>query len=214
MKRIILINIFVFFYSVYSFSQNIEIFFYDNAQKEFYKAYFQLNDFSYTEEESFIKLSLDFSLLKKILQMEKLKIDIIQNNIRNETTTKTIAGEPFYRQYVEISSDGQICIKEDRETEGRIVYDPTHPDSQKAGQLIGYVIYPNVFLENEYYDLFCSKFLFNSIVEYIQRNNLAMLVEKIPINSLEELHYLQRLEKCKRFYEEFILKDRFGLNLR
>jgi len=86
------------------------------------------------------------------LKAQRIRINVIANNIANAQTTRTAQGGPFRRQMV-IFRGGQIRpganpqrvgvrvkhIVSDR-TPFRQVYDPSHPDADGAG----YVSYPNV----------------------------------------------------------------------
>ena len=50
--------------------------------------------------------------LLQILSYYYLKMQIIEININNKDTTKTLNGSPYKRQWVEIDSNGNISIKE------------------------------------------------------------------------------------------------------
>ena len=91
---------------------------------------------------------------------QKLRTDIISQNIANVSSTRDANGNLYHRKTVVfeekgipsfsevlstatgISGDGVKASKivEDRETEDRKVYDPSHPDADEDG----YVTYPNV----------------------------------------------------------------------
>ena len=97
------------------------------------------------------------------LTAQRLRLDLISNNIANAQTTRTEQGGPYQRQDVVFMADGQngflpklaaarraqegslqggvqvAEITTDAETGAR-VYDPTHPDADADG----YVTYPNV----------------------------------------------------------------------
>ena len=49
-----------------------------------------------------------------------------------------------------------LQIVKDTDTEGRLVYDPTHPDAIQSGPNKGYVEYPNVNIVNEMVDLIAA----------------------------------------------------------
>ena len=110
------------------------------------------------------------------MSVERLRTDVISDNIANATTTRTQDGGPFKRSRVVVESigtdltwrtpfvpeelDGGVgrgvrvrAIEKDLETEGKLVYDPTHPDAIKSGPNAGYVEYPNVNIVNEMVDL-------------------------------------------------------------
>jgi len=97
------------------------------------------------------------------LTAQRLRLDLISNNIANAQTTRTDAGGPFKRQDVIFTTEEQNTflpklIAARRSQEGSVqggvrvaqittdtetgprVYDPTHPDADADG----YVTYPNV----------------------------------------------------------------------
>ena len=101
-----------------------------------------------------------------------LRTDVISNNIANATTTRTQEGGAYRKQSVIVepiaSSNPQwrfpfvdseldngpgkgVRVREivkDSE-QGRMVYDPSHPDAIQSGPNKGYVEYPNVNIVNE-----------------------------------------------------------------
>ena len=110
------------------------------------------------------------------LSAERLRTDVISNNIANASTTRTQEGGAFKRSRVVFRpvSDAnptfrtpylpgnldngpgkgvkvQEIVKDT--SAGRLVYDPDHPDAIKAGPNKGYVEYPNVNIVNEMVDL-------------------------------------------------------------
>lgn len=103
------------------------------------------------------------------LTAQRLRLDMISNNIANAQTTRTAAGGPYKRQDVIFTPQGQanslpgfiqnrlagspvsgsaqtggveVSQVITDETQGSRVYDPTNPDADKDG----YVTYPNVDL--------------------------------------------------------------------
>ncbi len=110
------------------------------------------------------------------MSAERLRSDVISDNIANASTTRTQDGGPFQRSRVVLSpaadSNPQwrspftpesldngpgkgvkvMEIVKDT-TEGRLVWDPEHPDAIKSGPNKGYVEYPNVNIVNEMVDL-------------------------------------------------------------
>ena len=110
------------------------------------------------------------------LTAERLRLDVIADNIANVNTTRTTQGGPFRRSRVIFAprveqpywrspflptylqdAVGQgvrvKSIQKDFATEARLVYDPTHPDAIKSGPKAGYVEYPNVNIVNEMVDM-------------------------------------------------------------
>lgn len=98
------------------------------------------------------------------LLAQRLRLDVISNNIANAQTTRTDEGGPYRRQDVVFQAEGQkkdilpgfIAARHQAlepaangvqvaqittdESEGLRVYDPTHPDADEEG----FVTYPNV----------------------------------------------------------------------
>ena len=107
---------------------------------------------------------------------ERLRSDVISNNIANASTTRTQEGGAFKKSSVILrpvsdksaqwrspftpssldNGPGKgvkvLEIKKDT-SQGRLVYDPDHPDAIKSGPNAGYVEYPNVNIVNEMVDL-------------------------------------------------------------
>lgn len=106
------------------------------------------------------------------MSVERLRTDVISNNIANATTTRTQEGGAYRKQSVIVepiaSSNPQwrfpfvdseldngpgkgVRVREivkDSE-QGRMVYDPSHPHAIQSGPNKGYVEYPNVNIVNE-----------------------------------------------------------------
>ncbi len=110
------------------------------------------------------------------LTAERLKLDVIADNIANANTTRTTDGGPFRRSrviyrprtdepywnspFIPDRLDNGIGkgvrvskIEKDMDSELRLVYDPSHPDAIQKGELEGYVQYPNVNIVNEMVDM-------------------------------------------------------------
>lgn len=100
------------------------------------------------------------------LTAERLRMDLISNNIANANTTRTANGEPYRRQVpvfaeaLEKITNGQGRVENQtagvkvlgiREvnTSPRLVYDPAHPDADANG----YVTYPEINIVNEMVNL-------------------------------------------------------------
>ncbi len=125
------------------------------------------------------------------LTAQRLKMDVISNNIANATTTRSTEGDGPYRrrrvimQPVNLRTrwkspayphgirpgDGQgvRVVKVERdEKELRLVYDPSHPDSIKIGPKKGYVEYPNVDIVTEMVDMISASRAYEANVQLIQ----------------------------------------------
>lgn len=96
---------------------------------------------------------------------QRLRTDVISENIANANTTRTAKGGPYVRKTVVLTEKtttkfGDVfnrtvqgvgngvkvtAIKNDTETDMNLVYDPSHPDADENG----YVLYPNVNVVTE-----------------------------------------------------------------
>lgn len=96
------------------------------------------------------------------LTAERLRMDIVSDNLSNIDTTRTPAGGPYRRRFVVfepiIDSEGNVdgvrvsAIVEDNRPP-RMVYDPNHPDANAQG----YVAYPRIDLVTEMVDLMAAQ---------------------------------------------------------
>ncbi|MCA1753324.1 MAG: flagellar basal body rod protein FlgC [Spirochaeta sp.] len=110
------------------------------------------------------------------LTVQRLRQDVIADNIANVNTTRTTEGGAFRRSRVIVRPrvDGPywktpfvpeqldngvgkgvrvVGIEKDMDAELKLVWDPTHPDSIKSGPNEGYVEMPNVNVVSEMVDL-------------------------------------------------------------
>jgi flagellar basal-body rod protein FlgC len=109
------------------------------------------------------------------LSAQRLRMDVISDNIANATTTRTTEGGPYRRSRVilrprndapifkshllpgvfkpEIGTGVRVIKIEKDQSPTRLVYDPTHPDAIKSGPKVGYVEMPNVNVVNEMVDM-------------------------------------------------------------
>ncbi|MBR2775363.1 MAG: flagellar basal body rod protein FlgC [Selenomonadaceae bacterium] len=111
------------------------------------------------------------------LTAERLRMDVISNNIANSNTTRTDRGGAYRRRFVvfeprtrepksfekalqqavglsQQAGEGvrAVSIMEDT-TQGPMVYDPSHPDANAEG----YVEKPNVNIVNEMVDMITAQ---------------------------------------------------------
>jgi len=106
---------------------------------------------------------------------ERLRTDVISDNIANASTTRTQEGGAFRRSRVVLAqkeggidwrnpfvpsgidrgpgSGVRVMGVEKDTADLRMVYDPTNPDAIKSGPKAGYVEYPNVNIVTEMVDL-------------------------------------------------------------
>ncbi len=116
-----------------------------------------------------------FNIASTGLTAQRLRMDLISNNIANATTTRTPEGGPYRRKRAIFApvnvrpfyksplvpnriehgvGRGVRVIKiEDDKTPLRLMYDPGHPDAIKSGPKKGYVEMPNVNIVMEMTDL-------------------------------------------------------------
>jgi flagellar basal-body rod protein FlgC len=110
------------------------------------------------------------------LTAQRLRQDVIANNIANATTTRTPEGGPFRRSRVILRprvdqpywkspftpnrldngvGEGVRVVEVQKDFDGdpRLVWDPEHPDSIKSGPRAGYVEMPNVDVVSEMVDM-------------------------------------------------------------
>jgi flagellar basal-body rod protein FlgC len=109
---------------------------------------------------------------------ERLRSDVIADNIANSSTTRTPEGGPFKRSRVILRPIAQetyfrtpflpqsmdkgagrgVRVSEIQKDESpsRLVYDPTHADAIKTGPNAGYVEMPNVNIVTEMVDLIAA----------------------------------------------------------
>lgn len=110
------------------------------------------------------------------MSVERLRTDVISDNIANASTTRTPEGGAFKRSSVVLSpiadsnptwrspfvsadqdngpGKGVKVLKIVKDsTQGKMLYDPSNPDAIKSGPNTGYVEYPNVNIVNEMVDL-------------------------------------------------------------
>jgi flagellar basal-body rod protein FlgC len=113
------------------------------------------------------------------MSAERLRHDVISDNIANVSTTRTNEGGPFRRSRVimrpiaegpywrspflpDSLDNGKgkgvrvLEVQKDTIAKNRLVYDPTHPDAHKSGPQEGYVEMPNVDIVTEMVDLIAA----------------------------------------------------------
>jgi flagellar basal-body rod protein FlgC len=112
------------------------------------------------------------------MSVERLRTDVISNNLANATTTRTQGGGAFKRSEVILAPIGNQQVVRNPfapsnlkvgpgqgvrvrqivtdTTQGAMVYDPTHPDAILTGQWEGYVEQSNVNVINEMVDMIAA----------------------------------------------------------
>jgi flagellar basal-body rod protein FlgC len=124
------------------------------------------------------------------MSVESLRRDIISDNIANASTTRTADGGKFkkstlileaiqddlqYRNpFVPADKDSGVgkgvrALRVEKDnSQGRLVYDPTHPDAIQSGPNTGYVEYPNVNIVNEMVNLISASRAYEANATVIQ----------------------------------------------
>lgn len=88
------------------------------------------------------------------LQVERLRMNVIAENIANAESTRTPQGGPYRRREVVVGATGEgggvraLAVSEDP-SPARLLLDPSHPDADAQG----YVRMPNVDVPVEMVDL-------------------------------------------------------------
>ncbi len=116
-----------------------------------------------------------FRISASALSAQRLRMDVIANNIANAETTRTTQGSVYQRMQVrflprpnealpfftllrqnfsgpaaQLPTQGVMVATVERDTgPGRIVYEPNHPDADEEG----FVTYPNVNVITEMADM-------------------------------------------------------------
>ncbi len=136
------------------------------------------------------------------LTAQRLRMDVISNNIANATTTRTTDGGPFRRKRVVLRprnddlefrtrllpqalwrgmGEGVRAIKiEEDQSPPRLVYDPSHPDAIQTGPQKGYVKFPNVNIVTEMVDMISASRAYEANVTIIQ-NSSQMFMRGLDI---------------------------------
>ena len=113
------------------------------------------------------------------LTAQRLRQDVIANNVANANTTRTTEGGPFRRSRVVFRPRVEtpywkspflpreldngvgrgvrvVEVQKDYDSDLKLVYDPTHPDAIESGPRAGYVEMPNVNVVTEMTDLIAA----------------------------------------------------------
>ena len=120
---------------------------------------------------------------------ERLRLDVISNNIANVNTTRTVDGGPYRRQYVVFEprpGDGSFSralnrqlqlngvkvteIKKD-DSPPRMIYEPGHPDADADG----YVKMPNINIITEMVDMMTASRAYEANVASVNVAKSMML---------------------------------------
>ncbi|MCL2763762.1 MAG: flagellar basal body rod protein FlgC [Treponema sp.] len=139
------------------------------------------------------------------LSANRMRLDVIADNMANVNTTRTNEGGPFKRSRVIMrpvadspywrspflpqSMDNGLGrgvrvveIQKDRSTEPRYVYDPTHPDRILTGPRTDYVEMPNVDVVTEMVDMISASRSYEANAAIIEGSK-AMFQRALDIGS-------------------------------
>ncbi|MGI6711718.1 MAG: flagellar basal body rod protein FlgC [Bacillota bacterium] len=138
-----------------------------------------------------MKIFSSFAISTSALTAEKLRLDVIANNLANVNSTKTSQGGPFKRKTVvfqeqldrEISRTNKVmgpigsgvqvsAIIEDNKTPFRMEHDPSHPQADQNG----FVQYSNVNLLKELTDVITTQRSYQANLTVL--NTARQIVEK------------------------------------
>ena len=132
------------------------------------------------------------------LTAQRMRLDVISDNIANADTTRTVDGGPFRRSRVILQAKNEgaywnspflpksldnglgkgvevVEIEKDTDSQTRLVYDPYHPDAYKTGPKAGYVEYPNVNVVQEMVDMISASRAYEANVKEEYMNSVAGL---------------------------------------
>jgi flagellar basal-body rod protein FlgC len=139
------------------------------------------------------------------MSAERLRSDVIADNIANASTTRTAEGGPFRRSRVilrprveqpywrspflpEMMDNGSgqgvrvAEVQKDYAAELRLVYNPTHPDAIKTGPRAGYVEMPNVDIVTEMVDMIAASRAYEANASIIDGSK-TMFLRALEIGS-------------------------------
>ncbi len=138
------------------------------------------------------------------LSAQRLRSDVIADNIANANTTRTQEGGPFRKSRIVFrpiaeepywrspflpdgmdngGGEGVRVVSIEKDTSPpRLVYDPTHPDALKTGPNAGYVEMPNVDVVTEMTDLIAASRAYEANASIIDGYK-AMFMKALEIGS-------------------------------
>jgi flagellar basal-body rod protein FlgC len=139
------------------------------------------------------------------LSADRVRLDVIADNMANVNTTRTNEGGPFRRSrvimrprvdspywrspYLPESMDNGIGrgvrvseIQKDYASKNPLRWDPTHPDAIKSGPEKGYVELPNVDIVTEMVDMISASRSYEANAAIIEGSK-AMFLRALDIGS-------------------------------
>ena len=138
------------------------------------------------------------------MSAERLRTDVIADNIANASTTRTSEGGPYKRSRVILRPrvqqaywrspflpDGmdngpgkgvRVAEIQKDTSPPRLVYDPTHPDAIKNGPRAGYVEMPNVNIVVEMTDMIAAQRAYEANASVVEGSK-TMFLRALDIGS-------------------------------
>ena len=139
------------------------------------------------------------------MSAQRLRSDVISDNIANASTTRTSEGGPFRRSRTIMQPIAKspfwrspflpqgldygpgkgvkvLEIEKDFTTEPRYVHDPNHPDAIKSGPREGYVEMPNVDIVTEMVDMIAASRAYEANASVIEASK-SMFQRALEIGS-------------------------------
>jgi flagellar basal-body rod protein FlgC len=126
------------------------------------------------------------------LDAERIRMDVISENIANVNTTKGLDGKPYRRQQVVFESvlssqqnsggsgavpqTTQIARVEKDNRPARMVYNPSHPDANAQGM----VAMPDINIHEEMVDMIASSRTYEANIAVV-KNARAMALQDLSI---------------------------------
>ena len=123
------------------------------------------------------------------LNAERIRMEVISENIANANTTHGLDGKPYQRQQVvfenvlnsqtgDLANSGEVQVArvEKDQREARLIYNPGHPDADKNGM----VAMPNINIHEEMADLITSSRAFEANLAVV-KNARQMALQTLSI---------------------------------
>jgi flagellar basal-body rod protein FlgC len=126
------------------------------------------------------------------LDAERIRMDVISENIANINTTKGLDGKPYQRQQVVFESvlstqqnsgssgsvpqTTQVARVEKDNRPARMVYNPSHPDANAQGM----VAMPDINIHEEMVDMIASSRAYEANIAVV-RNARSMALQDLSI---------------------------------
>lgn len=137
------------------------------------------------------------------MSAQRMRLDVVSDNIANASTTRTPEGGPFRRSRVVFrprtsqpywrspflptalengigSGVRVVSVQKDTDAKPRLVYDPTHPDAIQTGPKTGYVEMPNVNIVEEMVDMMSASRSYEANVAVVNGSK-AMFMRALEI---------------------------------